>query len=140
MAMNLKEMKNDTARKSAIRARLAEVIYKAIAEEFGESETVMIKDKITVYDSDIAGDTVAVSVGMVDNKDGDEVEAVATISATVKAWNTVTNKSGRVTNAINMGDILAAIYDKNEELKEKEREKAEKKEKAKAKKENKSAE
>lgn len=132
MAMELKSMKNDTARKNAIRTKLAEVIFKAIVEEFGADEAVLIKNKITVFDSDIAGDTVAVAVGMVDNNDGEEVEAVATISATVKSWNTVKNKSGRITNAVNMGDILMAIEDKNEELAEKEIEKQKKKEKAEA--------
>lgn len=123
-------MKNDTARKNAIRTRLAEIINNAIIAEFGAEDTVYIKNKITVYDSDIAGETIAVTVGMVDNSDGEEVEAVATISATVKSWNTVKNKSNKITYAVNMGDILMAIDDKNEELAEKEIEKQKKKEKA----------
>ena len=104
--MDLKSMKNDTARKNAIRTKLAEIIFNALAEEFGIDDTVYIKNKITVFDSDIAGETVAVTVGMVDNNEGEEVEAVATVSATVKSWNTVKNKSNKITYAVNMGDIL----------------------------------
>lgn len=128
--MDLKSMKNDTARKNAIRTKLAEIIFKAFVEEFGIDDTVYIKNKITVFDSDIAGETVAVTVGMVDNNEGEEVEAVATVSATVKSWNTVKNKSNKITYAVNMGDILGAIDDKAEELAEKEIEKQKKKEKA----------
>lgn len=128
--MDLKSMKNDTARKNAIRTKLAEIIFKAFVEEFGIDDTVYIKNKITVYDSDIAGETVAVTVGMVDNNEGEEVEAVATVSATVKSWNTVKNKSNKITYAVNMGDILGAIDDKAEILAEKEIEKQKKKEKA----------
>lgn len=138
MAIELKGLKNDTARKNFIREKLAEVIYNAVVEEFGADETVLIKDKITVVcddndeGSEIAGQTVAVTVGMVDDKNGDEVEAVATISATVKSWNTTKNKSGKITYAMNMSDIIQAIKDGAEERVIKEQEKAKAKEKAKA--------
>lgn len=137
MAIELKNLKNDTQRKNVIREKLAEVIFNAVAEEFGIDETVMIKDKITVVcdandeGSEIAGQTVAVTVGLVDDKNGDEVEAVATISATVKSWNTTKNKSGRITYAMNMSDIIQAIEDGKEERAIKEEEKAKAKEKAK---------
>lgn len=137
MAIELKNLKNDTQRKNAIREKLASVIYNAIVEEFGADETVLIKDKITVIcddndeGSEIAGQTVAVTVGLVNDKNGDEVEAVATISATVKSWNTTKNKSGRITYAMNMSDIMQAIEDGAEERAIKEQEKEKAKEKAK---------
>ena len=106
--MNLNEMKNDAARKSAIRARIAQIVSEALIAEFGDTEVVNVPNKITVHDSDISGDTVAVRVGMV-TVDGDDVDVVATVSATVKAWKTSTNKSGRVTNAVTLDDIADEV-------------------------------
>lgn len=106
--MELNTMKNDTARKSAIRAKIAEIVANALMAEFGDTEVVAIPNKITVHDSDISGDSVAVRVGMV-TVDGTEVDAVATVSATVKAWKDSVNKSGRKTCAVSLDDIADEV-------------------------------
>lgn len=127
--MNLKEMKNDTARKNAIRYNLANLIYNACVAEFGEVNVRLLKSKITVmsYDGkgeiDIAANSVVVNVGDVEDSDGATVDAIAVINTTVKAWETKTNKSGRTTYAINMDDIDMAIETAETALKEKEEQK-----------------
>ena len=106
--MELNTLKNDTVRANAIRTELATLISAKLVESFGEENVVNIGSKITVFDSDIAGNTVVVKVGTV-NVNGEEVDAVATISATVKAWKTKTNKAGRTTYAISLDNIKDAI-------------------------------
>ena len=108
--MNLNEMKNDTARKNAIRSTLAEVIVKAMGAEFGEDNVVFIPYAIEPNGgSKINGGSVAVRVGSVVDKNGFEVDAVAIVAVTVKGWNDVTTKSGRNTLAVNFDDILEAV-------------------------------
>lgn len=124
---NFAEMKNDTARKSAIRETLANIIFSAMIAEFGEDNVVLIPFKITVNDSDIPGGTVAICTGQTINKDGENVDIVATVSPTVKAFNTTTNKANRTTYAVNFDDIVEAIEEEREVRKEKEEEKARKK-------------
>ena len=124
---NFAEMKNDTARKSAIRETLANIIFSAMIAEFGENNVVLIPFKITVNDSDIPGGTVAICTGQTTNKDGATVDIVATVSPTVKAFNTTTNKANRTTYAVNFDDILDAIEAEEIARKEKEEEKARKK-------------
>ena len=124
---NFAEMKNDTARKSAIRETLANIIFSAMIAEFGENNVVLIPFKITVNDSDIPGGTVAICTGQTTNKDGATVDIVATVSPTVKAFNTTTNKANRTTYAVNFDDIVEAIEEERKVRKEKEEEKARKK-------------
>lgn len=111
MEMNLNELKNDTARKNAIREKISEVILNAMIAEFGEENVVAIPKAICVGEngSKIGGGSVAVRVGSVTNKDGFEVDAIAICDHTVKGWNDVCTKSGRVTLAITMDDILDAM-------------------------------
>lgn len=112
--MNLNELKNDTARANAIREKLSEVITAALVAEFGDENVINIKTKITVNDSDIAGNTVAVKVGTV-TVDGEEVDAVATVAATVKSWKTKTNKAGKTTYSVSLADIKYAIESEKSE-------------------------
>ena len=108
---DLMELKNDTARGNAVRERLANIIYKAIANEFGEDFSILLPKKITVFESDIPKNTVCVDVGDVIDKDGATVGIVAEIGVKVKAWNTVATKSGRIRYAVNFDDILIALED-----------------------------
>ena len=124
---NFAEMKNDTARKSAIRETLANIIFSTMIAEFGEDNVVLIPFKITVNDSDIPVGRVAICTGQTTNKDGATVDIVATVSPTVKAFNTTTNKANRTTYAVNFDDILDAIEAEEIARKEKEEEKARKK-------------
>lgn len=125
---NFSEMKNDTARRSAIRETLANIIFLAMVAEFGEDNVVLIPFKITVNDTDIPGGTVAICTGQTTNKDNAVVDIVATVSPTVRAFNTTTNKANRTTYAINFYDIVTAIEEEREARKEKEEEKAKAKE------------
>ena len=132
--MNLDEMKNDTARKNAIREKIANVIYNAMVTEFGEENVVAIPYAITPSDeegntaSKIDGGSVAVCVGMVTDKNGASVDAVSVISPTVKAWNEVVDKKGRKTIAVNLYDIITANEVEITERKEKEEKKKKKEE------------
>lgn len=109
--MNLNEMKNDTARKNAIRDKMTEVIFSAMVAEFGEDNVVAIPKAICIGENGtkVNGGSVAVCVGTVTNKEGFEVDAVVICGCTVKGWNDVCTKSGRVTLAINMDDIREAV-------------------------------
>lgn len=128
--MNFAEMKNDTARKNAARASLMTTIFPALVAEFGEDNVARIDFPITVVNSDgkesadIAGNSIAVCVGQVSDKDGATVDMVAIVDCTIKAFNTTTNKSGRTTYAVNFDDILKAIETCGAERKAKEEAKA----------------
>lgn len=128
--LNFAEMKNDTARKNAARANLMATIYPALVAEHGEDNVAKIDFPITVVNSDgkesadIAGNSIAVCVGQVSDKDGATVDMVAIVDCTIKAFNTTTNKSGRTTYAVNFDDILRAIETCGNERAEKEAEKA----------------
>ena len=113
--IELNNLKNDTARKKKIRKRLAEIIQKALIEEFGEENVIYIPTAIYPCESEnalgtkINCDSVAVKVGEVDDKDGFCVDVVAVVSPVVKPFNTVLSKSGKITPAINLYDIVEAI-------------------------------
>jgi hypothetical protein len=106
--MNLNEMKNDTARAKAIREELARLVSEMLVEKFGAENVVDIPNKITVNGSDISGNTVAVRVGSV-TVDGFECDAVATISATVKAWKDKPIKGKSTVLAVTLGDIADEV-------------------------------
>jgi hypothetical protein len=106
--MNLNEMKNDTARAKAIREELARLVSEMLVEKFGAENVVDIPNKITVNGSDISGNTVAVRVGTV-TVDGFECDAVATISATVKAWKDKPIKGKSTVLAVTLGDIADEV-------------------------------
>lgn len=111
--MDLNTLKNDTARKNAIRDTLAMTIFNAMVVEFGTENVLLIPKAICVGENGakISGGSVAVRVGTVADKNGFEVDAVAICGSTVKGWNDVCTKSGRVTLAVNMDDIAQAIAD-----------------------------
>lgn len=106
--MNLNEMKNDTARAKSIREELARLVSEMLVEKFGAENVVDIPNKITVNGSDISGNTVAVRVGTV-TVDGFECDAVATISATVKAWKDKPIKGKSTVLAVTLGDIADEV-------------------------------
>lgn len=127
--MELNTMKNDTARAKAIREELARLVSEMLVEKFGAENVVDIPNKITVNGSDISGNTVAVKVGTV-TVDGFECDAVATISATVKAWKDKPIKGKSTVMAVTLADIDAEVKIDNEikaeDKAKKEKEKAEK--------------
>lgn len=113
--LSFAEMKNDTARKNAARTAIMSAILPALIATFDNDNVVSIDFPITVLDSenhvcgDISGNSIAVCVGQVTDKTGATVDMVATVECTIKAFNTVTNKSGRTTYAMNLDDIINAI-------------------------------
>lgn len=112
--MNLDEMKNDTARKNAIREEIGKDIYDAMVAKRGEENVLFIPKTIEVAKEEgspvkITGNSVVVCVGQVTNKDGFLVDAIVIIGMTVKNWNDVCTKSERVTLALNMDDIREAL-------------------------------
>ena len=127
--MELNTMKNDTARAKAIREELARLVSEMLVEKFGAENVVDIPNKITVNGSDISGNTVAVKVGTV-TVDGFECDAVATISATVKAWKDKPIKGKSTVLAVTLDDIADEVKTdaeiKAEDKAKKEKEKAEK--------------
>lgn len=74
---DLKEMKNDTARKNAIRERIADIIEKVMVAEFGEDNVRRMGTKI------------AAAVGSVENKEGREMDACVEIAGIVQSWDYV---------------------------------------------------
>lgn len=121
--MNLMELKNDTARGNAIRNTLANIILTACIEEFDAENVRYIQKSIEVFGRDdtdgkngvkITGESIAVKVGEVTDKDGATVDAIAIISSTVKAWNTKTNKSNKTTYAIDLDSIDEALAPEKE--------------------------
>lgn len=114
--MNLNEMKNDTARKNAIRVEVGEAIYTAMVAKYGEDNVLFIPKTIEVATEEgapvkITGNSVVVCVGTLTNKEGFLVDAIVVVGMTVKNWNDVCTKSGRVTLALNMDDIREALKD-----------------------------
>lgn len=112
--MNLDALKNDTARKKAIRLEVGQVIYDAMVAKYGEDNVLYIPKTIEVGGEEgatvkITGDSVVVCVGAVTNKDGYLVDAIVVCGMTVKNWNDVCNKNSRVTLALNMDDIREAL-------------------------------
>lgn len=113
--MDLMTLKNDTARQNAIRETIAKAVTKALADEYGVDNVIFVDKKVTVMDGDgnetaeIASNSVVLNCGKVKAKNGDEVDAVAVINATVKSWDTKTNKSAKVTYAVRFDDIVDSI-------------------------------
>lgn len=112
--MNLDAMKNDPARKGAIRVEVGMVIYDAMVAKYGEENVLYIPKTIEVGGEEgatvkITGNSVVVCVGTVTNKDGYLVDAIVVVGMTVKNWNDVCNKNNRVTLALNMDDIQEAL-------------------------------
>lgn len=108
--MDLSIYKNDTARKNAIRDKLAEIVKIALMAEFGSENVVSIPFAIEPNGgSKINGGSVAVRVGETLDKNGFVVDVVAILSPSVKGWNDIATKSGRVTLAINFDDIQEAV-------------------------------
>ena len=108
--MDLSIYKNDTARKNGIRDKLAEVLKDALVAEFGNENVIAIPFAIEPNGgSKINGGSIAVKVGETLDKDGFSVDVVAVITSTVKGWNDILTKSGRLTLAINFDDITEAV-------------------------------
>lgn len=77
---DLMEMKNDTARKNAIRERIATVIEKAMIEEFGAENVRRMKN------------TIAAAVGEVTNKAGQTMDACVEIAPKCCSWDYVVKR------------------------------------------------
>ena len=107
---DLKDMKNDTARKNYTRQKLAEIIKNALIAEFGEDNVVYVPKAIYPNDGGkIDSESVAVRVADIEDKDGYTVDYVAVISPQMKPHNTVVRKDGKTTLALNLDDIRDAV-------------------------------
>ena len=111
---DLGTLQTDTKRQAEIRKRVSQVIYNALVTEFGNDFTVITDKKITVYNSDIAPNTVLADVGDVIDKDGFPVGAVVECGVKVKAWNTIQDKNGRNRYAVTLDDIKIAMDGEDE--------------------------
>lgn len=120
---DLMEMKNDTARKNAIRERIATVIEKAMIEEFGAENVRRMKN------------TIAAAVGEVTNKAGQTMDACVEIAPKCCSWDYVVKKNGDEIEEYNL-DAAYEAYNENLTIKQREREqrKAEREAKREAKK------
>lgn len=109
--LNLDAIKNDTARKKEIRRYIGKILMDALIAERGEENVVYIPKTVEVGENavKITGDSIAVCVGTVTNKEGYVVDAVVIVGMTVKGWNDVARKDDKVTLAINMDDIREAV-------------------------------
>lgn len=115
MAIDFTNFKNDTARGNGARDYLVKIIEKAMIEEFGANNVVVTPCKIYLENSvEIPANTVCICLGQTVNKEGSNVDVVATISPTIKSWNTVKGKRTRY--AVNFYDILDAI-ERDKEIK-----------------------
>lgn len=106
---DLMEMKNDTARKNAIRERIATVIEKAMIEEFGAENARRMKN------------TIAVAVGEVTNKAGATMDACVEVTPKCCSWDYVVKKNGDEIEEYNL-DAAFAEYNENITIKQRERE------------------
>lgn len=107
---NLSGFKNDTARKKFVREKLAELIKKALIEEFGEENVVYVPKAIYPNDSGkIDSESVVVNVGDIIDKDGFMVDMVVVISPQIKPFNTVMRKDGKTTPALCLDDVREAV-------------------------------
>ena len=97
---DLMEMKNDTARKNAIRERIATVIEKAMIEEFGAENVRRMKN------------TIAAAVGEVTNKAGATMDACVEIAPKCCSWDYVVKKNGDEIEEYN----LDAAYEEYNEI------------------------
>lgn len=87
---DLMEMKSDTARKNAIRERIATIVEKAIIQEFGEENTKRMKN------------TIAAAVGEVENKERRTMDACVKIDVKVMSWNYTQRKDGNDIDEYNL--------------------------------------
>ena len=106
---DLREMKNDTARKNAIRERVATVIEKAMIEEFGAENVRRMKN------------TIAAAVGEVTNKAGQTMDACVEIAPKCCSWDYVVKKNGDEIEEYNL-DAAYEAYNENLTIKQRERE------------------
>ena len=106
---DLMEMKNDTARKNAIRERVATVIEKAMIEEFGAENVRRMKN------------TIAAAVGEVTNKAGQTMDACVEIAPKCCSWDYVVKKNGDEIEEYNL-DAAYEAYHENLTIKQRERE------------------
>ena len=106
---DLMEMKNDTARKNAIRERVATVIEKAMIEEFGAENVRRMKN------------TIAAAVGEVTNKAGQTMDACVEIAPKCCSWDYVVKKNGDEIEEYNL-DAAYEAYNENITIKQRERE------------------
>ena len=109
--MNLDAMKSDTVRKKEIRRYIGKILMDALVAERGAENVVYIPKTVEVGENavKITGDSIAVCVGTITNKEGYVVDAVVIVGMTVKNWNDVARKDEKVTLAINMDDIREAV-------------------------------
>lgn len=109
--MNLDNIKSDPARKKEIRSYMGKILMTALIAEFGAENVVYIPKTVEVGENavKITGDSIAVCVGTITNKEGYTVDAVVIVGMTVKNWNDVARKDDKVTLAINMDDIEEAV-------------------------------
>lgn len=109
--IDLDSLKNDTAREKAVRQKLADVILKAMIEEFGEENVIFIPKAIYPEGgSKINSVSIAVKVADVTDRDGFLVDAVGIISPLSKPWNTVLAKNRKEpTPAISLDSIRDAV-------------------------------
>lgn len=111
MNLNLDAMKSDTVRKKEIRRYIGKILMDALVAERGAENVVYIPKTVEVGENavKITGDSIAICVGTITNKEGYVVDAVVIVGMTVKNWNDVARKDDKVTLAINMDDIRDAV-------------------------------
>lgn len=102
----LMELKNDTARLAAIREIIAKRLYTLVKEEFGDDFVLFVPKEGTITEnaSKVAKNTVVADVGDVEDKNGTPMGVVVEFGLTVKKWNTVETKSGKIQYGVNLDD------------------------------------
>ena len=107
---DLTDFKNDTARKKFVREKLAEIIKKALIEEFGEENVCYVPKAIYPNDSGkIDSESGVVSVADIQDKDGFTVDLLTVVSPQIKPFNTVMRKDGKTTPALCLDDVREAV-------------------------------
>ena len=111
MAINFENCKNDTAKANLVRKELANIIFQSAVVEFGEENVRLLDKQIEVGENatKVPKNTVCIKTGETVNKNGIDVDIVATITAEVKNFVENTNKSGKTNYAICWDDILFGI-------------------------------
>lgn len=107
--LKLDECKNDTARLNLVRETISKAIYDSFVNLLGEENTVYIPDAIEPNGgTKICGNSIAVRVGEVTNREGFLVDSVAIISVTAKPWDTKETKRS-IISAVSLDDIRDAV-------------------------------
>lgn len=103
---DLMELKNDTQRKNVTRDRVSEIVYKALANEFGKEYALkLLTDKyITPNAVKTPKMTVIADVGDVEDNGGCLVGLCVEVSVKVKTWNTISRKNGGITYGVCFDD------------------------------------